>query len=521
MRTASRALVCALALAPVAAGWAQELTSAPPEPPRAQTERFEARLAGAGAHRAVFQRTASLGLDSEGWSAANVDLSAWGWLLADGRLGLFAAFAHDAFAVADGAGGHVSAGLWRLRVAPTVRVVLGPVRVEPMAGFALDELPDFGGASTLTFAPARRQGLLLAARALVPLGPLTVELQGEQVAPFFTGDGRGRPAVSGGHAVGGAVRLPLYRSGGVVLSGVADLTWSEDRFAGSGASMEQSQLRAGLGVAFAWHPPLGARGALEEPSVSPGRGLVHLVVLDASRQAPVSDLALELETSAGPLTAVTGQGGETFVGEVAPGVVVARPASERYVPTEATTEVFAGERAELVLLVAPAAAGTGGLELTVTDKATGAPVAAARVRAGAATARTTAKGKAVLFGLPPGPLALHVDADGFQPADEAATVVAGVRSPVELVLLPTKRRLPATLTGLVRDGASGRPVPAELVVRPGQRRVRADARGAFSLTLPAGSYTVTISAPGFVPQVKPFSVNDAEQAIFNVDLSPR
>ena len=74
---------------------------------------------------------------------------------------------------------------------------------------------------------------------------------------------------------------------------------------------------------------------------------------------------------------------------------------------------------------------------------------------------------------------------------------------------------------LVRSTAGGRPVSAELEIPQAKIKTRADAKGAFSVTLPAGSYSVNISAPGYIAQTKNVTVRDGDQAIFNVDLHPK
>ena len=52
-------------------------------------------------------------------------------------------------------------------------------------------------------------------------------------------------------------------------------------------------------------------------------------------------------------------------------------------------------------------------------------------------------------------------------------------------------------------------------------KAKADARGGFVFRLAGGTYTVTISAKGFVTQTKQVTVKDGDQAIFNVDLQPK
>ncbi len=164
---------------------------------------------------------------------------------------------------------------------------------------------------------------------------------------------------------------------------------------------------------------------------------------------------------------------------------------------------------------------TGGLVVTVTNKATGAKLAGVSVKGPAAAVVTDAGGVARLVGLPPGPVSLTLTLTGYLPGAEAAVVVAGLESEAAVALLPEKQRVPATVQGLVRSGQGGAPVQAELEVPEAKLKARADKKGAFSFSVPAGRYTLVITAPGYRAQSKTLTVKDAEQAIFNIDLAPR
>jgi hypothetical protein len=123
--------------------------------------------------------------------------------------------------------------------------------------------------------------------------------------------------------------------------------------------------------------------------------------------------------------------------------------------------------------------------------------------------------------LKPGPVAMSLELSGYQKGEEAASVVAGKTSEVSVVLTPEKKRVPATITGLVRSTKGGAPISADLEVPQMKLKTRADAKGAFSFRLEGGTYTVKISAPGYVTQSKDVTVKDGDQAIFNVDLYPK
>ena len=121
----------------------------------------------------------------------------------------------------------------------------------------------------------------------------------------------------------------------------------------------------------------------------------------------------------------------------------------------------------------------------------------------------------------PGPVNLTFNADGYQPGSEAASIVAGVDSTVEVGLLSAKKRELATITGLVRSGRGGAPIQANLEIPEATIKAKANAVGAFTFKVVGGTYTVNISGKGFLSQTKQLIVKDAEQAILNVDLQPK
>jgi len=88
---------------------------------------------------------------------------------------------------------------------------------------------------------------------------------------------------------------------------------------------------------------------------------------------------------------------------------------------------------------------------------------------------------------------------------------------VQITLRLAQAPAPAVLIGLVR-GEDGRPVPAKVRVLEPSLEVDADAHGRFRFELPAGRYTLTIEAPGFITQKKSVQAGAGEQNIYNVDL---
>jgi hypothetical protein len=76
------------------------------------------------------------------------------------------------------------------------------------------------------------------------------------------------------------------------------------------------------------------------------------------------------------------------------------------------------------------------------------------------------------------------------------------------------------VSGLIRSTQGGTPIPGLLEIPELRLKLRADDKGAFSAKVKGGTYRVVISAPGYLKQVKSFTVKDGDQAIFNVDLYP-
>ena len=95
----------------------------------------------------------------------------------------------------------------------------------------------------------------------------------------------------------------------------------------------------------------------------------------------------------------------------------------------------------------------------------------------------------------PGAYSLTIAPFGFHPVrSEAVAVVEGETSRHNFRLM----RLPGEhLSGVVRDGADGRPLTATLTVVEAGLRVTAAADGAYSLTLPTGEYTLRINHAGY------------------------
>jgi outer membrane protein OmpA-like peptidoglycan-associated protein len=112
---------------------------------------------------------------------------------------------------------------------------------------------------------------------------------------------------------------------------------------------------------------------------------------------------------------------------------------------------------------------------------------------------TDVDGGFTTLNLPPGPVELEVSAPGFEPLKVVTTVMAG--RPENVVVTMRPRALVATLHGRV-SSREGRGLEATIKFSgkdgqdgtDGNFEARSDATGAYSLTLPAGSYRVRTEA---------------------------
>ena len=434
----------------------------------------------------------------------------WGWFLVTGHVGAFLNLQREAFALYTGSSRVTGGGLIRFSVGPTGRLTLGPVRLEAGVGYAFHQLPTFGYSGNPAFATGTRHGVLLAARGLVDIGPVTVEARGEVPIGVAATDGAGKAGSSSGFEVGGGVRVQLFRTGTLMWGLLADVTYVSDSLTTStGLSANQSLIRAGGAVDLKWQEE-------EKPAVS-AFGALEVQVLDAQSGAALTAAIVEL----GEKKIAVDPSGIARLTELAPGTVTTRGSAGGYLPAEAQASVEPGGKASVLLKLTKEPPRVGALVIHVINKEAKTPLAKASVKVGGVTAVTDEQGVAKFGELKPGPVGIAVTAEGYNPGEEAASVAAGQDSDVTVEMTEIKKRVPAVINGLVRSTAGGKPVAADLEIPQAKIKTQASAAGAFSITLEGGTYTVNISAPGYLAQSKVVTVKDGDQAIFNVDLHPR
>ncbi len=472
---------------------------------------FQARIRYGVAVRSGSQQDAGpSSLTYNGLTPNDLALSGWGWFALGGHLGAFLNLQREAFALFAANSRVTGGGLIRASLGPTGRLTLGPVRLEAAVGYAFHQLPTFGDSGNPIFATGTRHGVLLAARGVVDIGPVAVEARGEVPLSVAAKDGAGQRASSSGFVVGGSVRVQLFRTGALMWGVLGDFSYSSDSLTTStGLNASQTLIRAGGALDLMWK---------EEAAVvvAPALGELQIQVVDAATNAPLPGAAIDVAGQ----QLVADKAGLAHLGGLPAGAVTARASAGGYLPVEDQANVEAGGNATLLLKLGKQPPKVGTLVIRVSTQGK-APLASATVKVGDQTAPTDTQGVARFADLKPGPVAIAITADGYNRSDEAATVAAGQESEVAVAMVELKKRVPATINGLVRSTRGGKPVAADLEIPQLKIKTRANPSGAFSFRLEGGTYTVNISAPGYLPQSKSVTVKDGDQAIFNVDLHPK
>ena len=129
---------------------------------------------------------------------------------------------------------------------------------------------------------------------------------------------------------------------------------------------------------------------------------------------------------------------------------------------------------------------------------------------------TDSQGAFIVTG-PPGPYQLEASATGYQTAFQAVTLQSGASVAVPtFLLIPIGPNREFTVSGTVRlESNPGLGVPGAVVTATGGFGTSVSAYGTYSLSLPWGNYTLTVSAPGFVTQTRDV---DVTANLANVDF---
>nr|WP_323378950.1 carboxypeptidase regulatory-like domain-containing protein [Pyxidicoccus xibeiensis] len=444
------------------------------------------------------------------------DLAAVGTVWVGPWLGAWARVQREAFDLKEGTLRITGGSLVRASVGPRARALLGPVRAEVGAGYGFAQLPLFGSSSEPVLARGVRHAALVNGRVLVPLfAGLKLEARGELPVALSVRDAAGEKAEATGFSAGGALLVPLKSASRWAGTLVLDFQHVQDTVTlADGTRSEQRLRRVGAALELAW------RDAAPAPALAPAPrlpvGTLALQIKDAETGAPLPGARVVL----GDVERVADAQG-LVEAELPAGEVAARVSAEGYAPSEARASVEEGGRAALEVKARRLPPPTGTLRVTVVKGENGVPLPGVRVAVGAVEVRTDLMGHARVKDLAPGPVAVVVKSPGFRVAEEAAVVVAGQEAELSVPLATERKGDPATLSGQVRSTRGGKPVSATLLIPQAKVRTRTDAKGAFTVRVKGGTYRITISARGHLPQTKVVTLRDGEQAIFNVDLFPR
>ncbi|RKH00916.1 hypothetical protein D7X74_38210 [Corallococcus sp. CA047B] len=451
-------------------------------------------------------------------------LTGWGTGPVGRSLGVQLDLQREAFDLKDASVRVTGGSLARGSVGPRGRLFLGPVRLELGAGYGFAQLPLFGGFPS---APVLQRGVrhaaLVSGRVRVALpADFQLEARGEVPLTLSAHAAGGLEASSKGYVVGAALLHPVMIREQWTGTLLLDVQQAHDTMTltDTGLRSEQRLRRIGLALELAWRDD--ARGS--RPVEGPTQGFVPMRVVDAETGAPLAGARVRVPSLRTPGTSeelVTDAQGE--VRALLPsGAQSAQVSVEGYEEvTERATVSGSGENAPLRILLRKKAPPTGSLKVKVVQGKNSVPLPGVRLTAGTTEVRTDLKGEALLEGLVPGPVAVSVSAQGFRAAEEAAVVVAGQASELVVVLSQERKGELATLLGQVRSARSGQPLVATVSIPQAKVRTRTDKAGSFTARVRGGTYRITLSAKGYLPQTKSVTVRDGEQAIFNVDLFPK
>ena len=405
-----RSTFCSLALVLIAnVANAQAQVSSQSDSPKSisREEAWQARLQYGIVSRSGALNDSGPGLSYSGITPNDLAVRGWLWLLAD-VAGLGLAVEREAFALYENGTRVTGGGLIRAHLGPTGRLRLGPVRLEALAGYAFHQLPDFGNTtSTPVFGTTNRHAVMLAARGLFDIGPVTIEGRFEYPLALATISASGISAPQPGFTAGGGVRVAVARTGNLVWGAMADASYSNDT-APAGVAY-QSLIRAGLALDLQWK---------QEPTVIRA-GLVRVSV-KGSDGKPLPRAIVTLESPSGPLAPPLDETGAALLADVLAGHLTVNAKLDGYDPASAEGDLRAGGEVALAVTLQKTPPKVGGLVISVTDKVTKVTLGNVNVRLLEKTYTTDDDGKVTVRELNPGPVTLTFNADGYQPGSEAA-----------------------------------------------------------------------------------------------------
>jgi len=188
--------------------------------------------------------------------------------------------------------------------------------------------------------------------------------------------------------------------------------------------------------------------------------------------------------------------------------------------TQAAT-VVAGTGVKLNFSLSPITVSPGTIDGVVYNGQTGVGIGGATVSLSPSglTTSTNGSGNYIFGSVAPGTYTIAASASGFHSASASVSVTSGHNSVVNLKLQPmaTTGSLVGTVKGSNAKGLAG----ATVTVSPGGLSTATDSSGyyAFASLLP-GTYTVTVSAPGYLTQSATVTVQAGHTTKANFSLVP-
>jgi hypothetical protein len=323
------------------------------------------------------------------------------------------------------------------------------------------------------------------------------------------------PAFSGlkssGYFAGADLLVPVYTSDGFQLRLGADYQFSYNDVTASASTPLDSRLwvnRLGLEVEAAWGGP--------PPPPPIGRLRVLTKGVDGK---PLAGASLRLASpGSSEVTGTTGADGTALLEGLHEGHWTVDVTAPEYEPAQGAADVVAQKETAASVELKPVPPTTGTVHIHVVDL-DGKPLPTAELTVGNKPQKLGDDASVTLEKVEPGPLPASATAEGFRPAKEVISVVAGQAAELTLKMVPVAKTQPATLSGHVRN-SQGEPVAANIAIGGTDIRLRARSDGTFLVHVPPGVYRVTISAPGYLSQMKAVKLNPADEVIYNVDLFP-
>ncbi len=155
----------------------------------------------------------------------------------------------------------------------------------------------------------------------------------------------------------------------------------------------------------------------------------------------------------------------------------------------------------------------------VVDQLSGLPLAGVQVTADSGqSALTGTDGEFLLTGITPGLHGLDFALTGYANANRTALVDAGQQAAIGSVGLTVAGNA-GILSGTVTAAASHQPLAGAAITVNGNNMTLTDAAGAYRLVVPAGSYTVTLAASGFLTATAEVTVADGATLTLSSSLT--